>query len=92
MLIHPRSASASTVEIHFRSTPDAGPTASSLLHPKDRLPNLKTHPIASIMVRNDGMVFRDEDWNRLKKVRLALPSFRPSLRSKLTGEHADRRG
>lgn len=57
-------ALATTVEIHFR-TAQGGP---KVLHSKEDLPNLKTTNIASITVRNDGIVFREEDWGRLKKV------------------------
>lgn len=59
-------ASAANVEIHFRSGPSS---AALVVHDRDALPDLKTFNITSILARNDGMVFRDEDWGRLKKVR-----------------------
>lgn len=68
-------ASATQVEIHFR-TAQGGPT---VLHPTEDLPNLKTKNIASITVRNDGIVFREEDWGRLKKVRNLLLFTPPKI-------------
>ncbi|KDE08540.1 hypothetical protein MVLG_01317 [Microbotryum lychnidis-dioicae p1A1 Lamole] len=63
-------AGACHVEIHFRTTVD--PASATTLHSSDQvtggLPNLKKHKLAQIVVRNDGQVFRDEDWMRLKKI------------------------
>lgn len=60
-------AVAGNVEIHFRTdTPDA-------VYSAGELPNLKTHAISSIMVRNDGFPFREEDWERLKSIASGNP-------------------
>ncbi|KAL8283592.1 hypothetical protein RQP46_005387 [Phenoliferia psychrophenolica] len=56
-------AGAENVEIHFRTTAN-----ESVRHDKDSLPNLKSTNTTSILARNDGVVFRDEDWSRLKKI------------------------
>ncbi|KAG8964407.1 hypothetical protein FRC03_001808 [Tulasnella sp. 419] len=69
-------AAAKTVEIHFntrayldriesgnRPPEPAGPSSSP-----SKLPNLKTQPLVQWVFRNDGIPFRDEDWNRLKKI------------------------
>lgn len=53
-------ANASSVEVHFKSQ-----VASPDGHPP---PPLKTTNLASIVVRNDGIVFRDEDWKRLRTI------------------------
>lgn len=45
-----------TVQIHFQS---AVPSAVA---------TLKTAPITKIVVKNDGIIFREEDWRRLKTV------------------------
>ncbi|KAG7090828.1 hypothetical protein E1B28_009910 [Marasmius oreades] len=57
-------AQSQTVEIHFQSDEflqgksiDDGP-----------LPDLKTAPVKKWIFKNDGIAFRDEDWNRLKKI------------------------
>lgn len=59
-------ASATTVEIHFRTSTDD--ESATTLYPAEALPDLKTHKIGSYLVKNDGIVFREEDWNRLKRV------------------------
>lgn len=60
-------ASATTVEIKFQSssssTSPIAPTPSS-----SALPNLTKHLIHRIVARNDGIVFRDQDWARLRKI------------------------
>ncbi|KAM0793307.1 hypothetical protein ACM66B_000766 [Microbotryomycetes sp. NB124-2] len=67
-------ASASTVEVHFRSQapptePSGGNTDISLpVHAPDSLPSLKSTKLHSIVARNDGFVFRDEDWRRLRTI------------------------
>lgn len=57
-----RSAGASNVEIHFLSP--ATPTRNA----DSPLPELATHKIGRLLVKNNGRVFRDEDWARLKKI------------------------
>ncbi|GAA6047852.1 hypothetical protein JCM3770_004674 [Rhodotorula araucariae] len=67
-------AGASTVELHFRTT--TGSTASADSQPTyaaNDLPNLATTKVASIMVRNDGFVFRQEDWARLQEIASGNP-------------------
>ncbi|KAF7792228.1 hypothetical protein EIP86_003262 [Pleurotus ostreatoroseus] len=68
-------ASAKAVEIHFdteafvkrnsaeNSSSEAGPSAIS-----EKLPDLKTSVVHQWTFKNDGIIFRDEDWNRLKKI------------------------
>lgn len=58
-------ASAQNVEIHFHSSPE---DQAAKHDPKELVPNLRTRKLSSIVVRNDGIVFREEDWKRLKKV------------------------
>lgn len=38
-----------------------------------RIPDWKSHKISEIMVRNDGIVFRDQDWTRLKTIASGNP-------------------
>ncbi|GAA5934189.1 hypothetical protein JCM3775_006930 [Rhodotorula graminis] len=67
-------AGASTVELHFRTT--TGSTSSADAQPHyspDDLPNLAHTKVASIMVRNDGFVFRKEDWARLQEIASGNP-------------------
>lgn len=59
------SAGATNVELHFNTELNG---TTPVPHAPDALPSLKTHRISSMMVRNDGVVFREEDWNRLKKI------------------------
>ncbi|KAM0748229.1 hypothetical protein T439DRAFT_328208 [Meredithblackwellia eburnea MCA 4105] len=61
-------ASASTVEFHFRTTPSTSSSQQRAVHDKKNVPDLRKVPITTIMARNDGIVFREEDWNRLKKI------------------------
>ncbi|KIP09762.1 hypothetical protein PHLGIDRAFT_102310 [Phlebiopsis gigantea 11061_1 CR5-6] len=68
-------ASSKTVEIHFeteayakrpdQSAQDALDSASSI---SEKLPDLKTAVVHQWTFKNDGVVFRDEDWARLKKI------------------------
>ena len=55
-------AEASSVEIHFQT---ANPGSVS---------NLKTQPITKISVRNDGLVFKDGDWKRLRTIADGQPN------------------
>lgn len=64
LLQNSNDANSDQVEIHFRTSA----SSAQLLHKPDGLPNLKTNPISTVMVRNNGMPFRTEDWNRLKKI------------------------
>ncbi|BGP44913.1 hypothetical protein JCM10450v2_000728 [Rhodotorula kratochvilovae] len=67
-------AGATTVELHFRTT--IGSTAAADSQPTytaNDLPNLATTKVASIMVRNDGFVFRQEDWARLQEIASGNP-------------------
>ncbi|GAA5897454.1 hypothetical protein JCM8208_003276 [Rhodotorula glutinis] len=67
-------AGASTVELHFRTT--TGSTSAADAQPRyssDDLPNLANTKVASIMVRNDGFVFRKEDWARLQEIASGNP-------------------
>ncbi|GAA5908053.1 uncharacterized protein JCM6883_004102 [Sporobolomyces salmoneus] len=67
-------AAASHVELHFRTTVTSdSATAQQPLYSSDSLPDLKTTKCASIMVRNDGMVFRKEDWARLTEIASGNP-------------------
>ncbi|KAK4046064.1 hypothetical protein OIV83_006387 [Microbotryomycetes sp. JL201] len=66
-------ASASTVEVHFRSQaapaePSGDDNAGLPVHPPNALPSLKSTNLHSIIARNDGIVFRDEDWKRLRTI------------------------
>ncbi|GJN91725.1 hypothetical protein Rhopal_004748-T1 [Rhodotorula paludigena] len=67
-------AAASSVELHFRTT--TGSTASADAQPTyapDQLPDIARTKVASIMVRNDGFVFRQEDWARLTEIASGNP-------------------
>jgi len=70
-------ASANAVEIHFDTEIYAQHTKEKAGDPEasnnnalalTRLPDLKTTVIHRWTFKNDGIVFRDEDWNRLKKI------------------------
>lgn len=71
-------ASANSIEIKFLSTCsssiDPNPSQSkhsqssnSPNHPLN-LPDLTTHKISRVLVRNNGIPFRDQDWARLRKI------------------------
>ncbi|GAA5977366.1 hypothetical protein JCM5350_002442 [Sporobolomyces pararoseus] len=66
-------AGASHVELHFRTTPSSDASASQPAYSADSLPDLRTTKCNSIMVRNDGMVFRKEDWARLTEIASGNP-------------------
>ncbi|GAA5832862.1 hypothetical protein JCM11251_000508 [Rhodosporidiobolus azoricus] len=70
-------AGASSVELHFRtSTGSVGSSATTTdqpTYPSDVLPDLLTAKIATVMVRNDGFVFRQEDWARLQEIASGNP-------------------
>ncbi|GAA5919060.1 hypothetical protein JCM1841_003725 [Sporobolomyces salmonicolor] len=67
-------AGASTVELHFRTTTGAAASSDPQpLYSADALPDLKSTKCATIMVRNDGMVFRKEDWARLTEIASGNP-------------------
>lgn len=63
------SARATNVEVHFRTTADG----EQPVHASGSLPDLRTHNISSIMVRNDGLIFRNEDWSRLRTIAEGQP-------------------
>ncbi|KAG1726435.1 uncharacterized protein EDB91DRAFT_1263755 [Suillus paluster] len=65
-------AQSSAVEIYFETEEylrrkNSGKDA---IQPGDgvHFPDLKTTPVAQWTFRNNGVVFRDEDWNRLRKI------------------------
>ncbi|GAA5899994.1 hypothetical protein JCM6882_007020 [Rhodosporidiobolus microsporus] len=70
-------AGASSVELHFRSsTGTVGSSATTTdqpTYPPDALPDLMTAKIGTVMVRNDGFVFRQEDWARLQEIASGNP-------------------
>ncbi|GAA6015207.1 hypothetical protein JCM11491_000504 [Sporobolomyces phaffii] len=66
-------AGASHVELHFRTTATSDSSAAQPVYSSESLPSLKTTKCASIMVRNDGMVFRKEDWARLTEIASGNP-------------------
>jgi HSP90 family molecular chaperone len=73
LLQNANDASATTVEIHLypTSTQDHGSPETA----KGEWPeNLKKQEIGRIMVRNDGIEFNDDDWNRLKKIAEGNPN------------------
>lgn len=57
-------AQASNVEVHFQ------PQESSNLS----LESFKVQPIKQIVVKNDGIVFREEDWKRLTTIASGQPN------------------
>ncbi|OBZ66504.1 hypothetical protein A0H81_13686 [Grifola frondosa] len=70
-------AGATAVEIHFETkahldckngkyTDHYRPADES--PGSESLPNLKTTPVHQWIFKNNGVIFRDEDWNRLKKI------------------------
>ncbi|EJU01784.1 hypothetical protein DACRYDRAFT_107520 [Dacryopinax primogenitus] len=59
-------AQATRAEIRFDTK--AYMENSSLEVLADRLPNLKKDVVYQWTFKNDGMVFKEEDWNRLKKI------------------------
>ncbi|KAI8998895.1 hypothetical protein BD414DRAFT_519966 [Trametes punicea] len=70
-------ASATAVEIHFQtkdylerqSRITDVPTGGTVTSPGDAgLPDLKTAVVHQWAFKNNGIIFRDEDWNRLKKI------------------------
>jgi hypothetical protein len=65
-------ATATDVQVHFRSK--GWDDSSPIVHSPDSFPNLRRHKIASMMIRNDGFAFRDEDWKRLKTIADGNPS------------------
>lgn len=66
-------ASATTVELHFRTVKSIS-LADSPSYTSQMLPNLLKAPVTQIVVRNDGIVFREEDWHRLKKIAEGNPN------------------
>ncbi|BGP12853.1 hypothetical protein JCM10213_005226 [Rhodosporidiobolus nylandii] len=70
-------AGASSVELHFRtstsSVASSPSTADQPIYPPDALPDLLTQKVSTIMVRNDGFVFRQEDWARLQEIARGNP-------------------
>ncbi|KAG6878539.1 hypothetical protein C0993_004437 [Termitomyces sp. T159_Od127] len=62
-------AQATAVEIHFNTqTFIAGVEGSSESASSKTLPDLKTTLVHSWTFKNNGIVFREEDWTRLKKI------------------------
>lgn len=65
-------AGAHSVEIRFETESYLSREKRSDVEPdeslKEDLPNLKTALVHQWTFRNNGMRFRDEDWNRLKKI------------------------
>ncbi|KAA1478156.1 hypothetical protein DENSPDRAFT_659742 [Dentipellis sp. KUC8613] len=66
-------AGSKSVEIRFEtnayleSQKDGSPNTQGVVD-KGKLPNLKTAMVHQWTFKNNGMPFRDEDWNRLKKI------------------------
>lgn len=64
-------AQSSAVEIYFETEEYLRRNISKdTMQPEDGvgLPDLKATPVAQWTFRNNGIVFRDEDWNRLRKI------------------------
>ncbi len=63
-------AKSTTVEIYFETKEFANnkQRESSSDHSDENLPDLKTAPVHKWTFRNNGIVFRSEDWARLKKI------------------------
>ncbi|KAJ3549086.1 hypothetical protein NM688_g5219 [Phlebia brevispora] len=68
-------ASAKAVEIHFdtqgfinRNNSDGSSELAGPSQAIEKLPDLKTAVVHQWTFKNDGIIFRDEDWNRLKKI------------------------
>lgn len=59
-------ASATEVEIKFLSSTESD--ISSPAPSNEPLPDLKTHKIARVVARNNGIPFREQDWSRLRKI------------------------
>jgi hypothetical protein len=70
-------AGASSVELHFRTssgTVGSSPDVSTQpTHSADDLPDLLTAKVATVLVRNDGFVFRQQDWQRLTEIASGNP-------------------
>jgi hypothetical protein len=66
-------ARAKEVEIHFetkqfRERDAVASEAQGEQPPSQDLPNLKTAIVHRWCFKNNGILFRDEDWNRLRKI------------------------
>ncbi|KAH9901111.1 hypothetical protein C8Q73DRAFT_742765 [Cubamyces lactineus] len=70
-------ASATAVEIHFETkaylerknkAPEDGAENAVIARDAEQLPDLKTTAVHQWTFKNNGIVFRDEDWSRLKKI------------------------
>ncbi|KAG1807427.1 uncharacterized protein BJ212DRAFT_1449281 [Suillus subaureus] len=64
-------AQSSAVEIHFETEEYLRrKNSKDAMQPEDGVgfPDLKTTPVSQWTFRNNGIVFRDEDWNRLRKI------------------------
>ncbi|EJD01998.1 uncharacterized protein FOMMEDRAFT_109078 [Fomitiporia mediterranea MF3/22] len=68
-------ASSKSVEIHFETQAhlDRRKTASEVASIElplvvDKFPDLRTEPVSQWTFKNNGIIFREEDWNRLKKI------------------------
>ncbi|KWU45472.1 hypothetical protein RHOSPDRAFT_28836 [Rhodotorula sp. JG-1b] len=67
-------AAATNVELHFRARSGTDTSEDKLpTYASDSLPDLTTAKVNSIMVRNDGFVFRGEDWSRLTEIASGNP-------------------
>jgi hypothetical protein len=60
-------AGATEVQLRFRTAPGDDDRDPLTVHEHD-LPDLKTRKITNITVRNDGEIFSERDWGRLKKI------------------------
>lgn len=64
-------AQSSAVEIHFETEEYLRrKNSKDVMQPEDGVgfPDLKCTPVSQWTFRNNGIVFRDEDWNRLRKI------------------------
>ena len=70
MLQNSDDAGATQVEIRFDTEIGDNEVASQAQTSGQShdLPNLKMQKVARTTVRNNGQIFREEDWNRLKKI------------------------
>lgn len=64
-------AQSSAVEIYFETEEYLRrKNSKDAMQPEDGVgfPDLKATPVSQWAFRNNGIVFRDEDWNRLRKI------------------------
>ncbi len=74
-------ATSKSVEIHFSTEEFASrDTQATTTEGRGVVPDLNTALITQWIFKNDGLLFREEDWNRLKKIgMLILPRHRKVL-------------